>query len=49
MKKKILIPLFGVALVTAAALIAAPQKPEACEPCDPAECCPDSQTCCPSE
>ena len=49
--KKILIPLFGVALVTAAALIAAPQKqkPESCEPCNPADCCPEQgQSCCPS-
>lgn len=49
--KKVLIPLFGVALITTAALIAAPQKqkPESCEPCNPAECCPEQgQNCCPS-
>jgi hypothetical protein len=47
--KRLLIPLFGVALVAAAALVAAPKKAETCEPCNPADCCPEAQNCCPTK
>ena len=46
--KRILIPLLGAALV-AVALIGAPKKATTAQACDPADCCPEAQTCCPTK